>query len=266
MIIGGILETSHKRQLIWRLAKNDFKKRYAGSYLGALWALAQPLITVGMYYIVFGRIFPDQRQSGDVPFVLFLTAGLVPWFFFTEALTYGTNALLDYNYLVKKVVFDVNVLPLIKVIAAVFIHIFFALVLLVLGCVYHYYPSVYTLQIPYYSFCLFMLVLGMCYLTSGVVVFFRDLTQIIVILLQLGMWATPIMWDMDALKSETIKNLLKINPLVYIVRGYRDAVYGGVWFNGSLLYTLYFWAVTALIFFLGRVLFKRLKPHFADVL
>ena len=130
------METSHKRQLIWRLAKNDFKKRYAGSYLGALWALAQPLITVGMYYIVFGRIFPDQRQSGEVPFVLFLTAGLVPWFFFTEALTYGTNALLDYNYLVKKVVFDVNVLPLIKVIAAVFIHAFFVIVLLVLGCVY----------------------------------------------------------------------------------------------------------------------------------
>ncbi len=260
------METSRKQKLIWRLAKNDFKKRYAGSYLGALWALAQPLITVGMYYIVFGRIFPNQRQSGDVPFVLFLTAGLVPWFFFTEALTYGTNALLDYNYLVKKVVFDVNVLPLIKVIAAVFIHAFFAIILIVLGMVYDIMPSVYTLQIPYYSFCLFMLVLGICYLTSSVVVFFRDLSQIINILLQLGMWATPIMWDMDALTNETVKTLIKINPLVYVVRGYRDAIYGKECFNGSLVYTLYFWVVTALIFLAGRVLFRRLKPHFADVL
>ena len=121
------MELWQNRRLIWKLAKNDFKKRYAGSYMGAMWALVQPVITVVMYYIVFDKIMGNGggglRDSGDVPFVLFLTAGLVPWFYFNEALTNGTNALLEDNYLVKKVVFKISILPIIKIIAATFIAI-----------------------------------------------------------------------------------------------------------------------------------------------
>ena len=101
------VELFQNRHLIWKLAKNDFKKRYAGSYMGAVWALAQPVVTVAMYYIVFDKLMGNQvsRGSGDIPYVLFLTAGLVPWFYFNEALNGGTNAMLEYNYLVKKVVY-----------------------------------------------------------------------------------------------------------------------------------------------------------------
>lgn len=99
-------ELYQSRELIWKLAKNDFKKRYAGSYLGFLWALVQPVVTVLMYYIVFDKVFQTRSQmvaSGvEVPYVLYLTAGLVPWFFFSEAITNGTNALLEYSYLVKR--------------------------------------------------------------------------------------------------------------------------------------------------------------------
>ena len=133
------------RSLIWSLAKNDFKKRYAGSYLGAIWAMVQPVVTVVMYYIVFDKIFQTKAQAmaGDmpIPYVLFLTAGLVPWFYFSESLTHGTQALTEYSYLVKKVVFNIDILPIIKVVAATFIHLFFLLVLLVIGCIYHYYPN-----------------------------------------------------------------------------------------------------------------------------
>ena len=103
---GLPVELFQNRHLIWKLAKNDFKKRYAGSYLGAVWAMAQPVVTVAMYYIVFDKIMGNTstplREGVEVPFVLFLTAGLVPWFYFSEALNNGTNALLEYNYLVKK--------------------------------------------------------------------------------------------------------------------------------------------------------------------
>ena len=102
---GLPVELFQNRHLIWKLAKNDFKKRYAGSYLGAVWAMAQPVVTVAMYYIVFDKIMGNTstplREGVEVPFVLFLTAGLVPWFYFSEALNNGTNALLEYNYLVK---------------------------------------------------------------------------------------------------------------------------------------------------------------------
>ena len=262
------VELWQNRHLIWKLAKNDFKKRYAGSYLGGFWAMAQPVVTVGMYYVVFDVIMGGNasRTAADVPFVLFLTAGLVPWFFFSEALNNGTNALREYNYLVKKVVFKISVLPIIKVIAATFIHAFFILVLLVVAAVYGYYPSVYTIQLFYYSACLFIFVLALSYTTCAVVVFFKDLSQIIGIALQIGMWATPILWDINTLGSDKWISILKLNPLVYIVNGYRSAVYGGQWFFEDFFSTMYFWIVTVVLFGMGALIFKRLKVHFADVL
>ena len=139
------------RGLIWKLACNDFKKRYAGSYLGAVWAMIQPVVTIAMYYVVFDIIMGAGEQAGaratSIPYVLFLTAGLVPWFFFSEALTQGTTSMVEYNYLVKKVVFNVSILPVIKVIAAIFIHAFFVCVMLVMAAIYGFYPSLYTIHI-----------------------------------------------------------------------------------------------------------------------
>lgn len=263
-------ELFQSRELIWKLAKNDFKKRYAGSYLGFLWALIQPVVTVLMYWIVFDRVFQTRSQmvaSGvDVPYVLYLTAGLVPWFYFSEALTNGTSALLEYSYLVKKVVFNISILPIIKLIAATFIHIFFVVVLLVVAVCYGYYPSIYTIQIVYYSFCLFVLVLAMSYCTCAIVVFFRDLAQIINIVLQVGMWATPILWNIKMITDDKLITLFKLNPLVYIVNGYRSAIYEQEWFFEHFYSSTYFWIFTVTLFCIGSLIFKRLKVHFADVL
>lgn len=259
------VELYQNRRLIWKLAKNDFKKRYAGSYLGAVWAMIQPVVTVLMYWFVFDKLGFMRGGTMDVPYVLFLTAGLVPWFYFSEALTNGTMALLEYNYLVKKVVFKISILPIIKIIAATFIHGFFVVVLLVIACIYGYYPNLYTLQILYYSFCLFIFVLALCYTTCAVVVFFRDLSQIINIVLQIGMWATPILWNIESVDGIWM-TIFKINPLVYIVSGYRDAIYGRQWFWQDFYSTVYFWIVTVVLFLLGAVVFKRLKVHFADVM
>ena len=127
------VELYNSRKLIWRLAVNDFKKRYAGSYMGVVWALAQPVVTVLMYWFVFSVFLPQKGQLAgggtEIPFVLFLTTGLVPWFFFTEAWMNGTTSLLEYNYLVKKVVFNISILPIIRAVAAVFTHLFFIVVI-----------------------------------------------------------------------------------------------------------------------------------------
>ena len=261
------VELYQSRHLIWKLAKNDFKKRYAGSYLGAVWAMVQPVVTVVMYYIVFDVIMGDGRPVADdtIPYVLFLTAGLVPWFYFNEALQNGTNSMLEYNYLVKKVVFKISILPIIKIIAATFIHVFFACVLLVIAAVYGYYPSIYTIQLIYYSFCMFILVLGMCYTTCAVMVFFKDLGQIINIALQIGMGATPILWDIETIGPRA-QMLIKINPLVYIVNGYRSTIFEQKWFFEDFYSTMYFWIFTVVVFGIGALVFKRLKVHFADVL
>ena len=266
---GLPVELFQNRHLIWKLAKNDFKKRYAGSYLGAVWAMAQPVVTVAMYYIVFDKIMGNTstplREGVEVPFVLFLTAGLVPWFYFSEALTSAMVSLLEYNYLVKKVVFKISILPIIKIIAATFIHAFFVLVLLIVAALNGYYPSLYTLQVFYYSFCMFVFVLALSYTTCSVVIFFRDLQSIVNIFLQVGMWATPVLWNINDFPMK-LQMIVKINPLVYIVEGYRSAVYGKQWFWEDFYSTVYFWIITVVLFGIGALIFKKLKIHFADIM
>ena len=259
------------RALIIKLSKNDFKTKYAGSYLGIIWAFIQPIVTIVMYWLVFEKGLKAGAQFSkdgiSVPFVLWLSAGLVPWFFFSEAWGSGTNALLEYSYLVKKVVFKISILPIIKILSALFVHVFFVAFVLILFACYGRLPDLYVLQVVYYSFCMFILVLALCYTTCSVVVFFRDLSQIINIALQIGMWATPIMWPFSStVKNESLQFFFKLNPMFYVVNGYRDALIDKRWFFEMPWLTLYFWLVVVFFFLLGTVIFKRLKVHFADVL
>ncbi len=270
------VELWNSRKLIARLSVNDFKKRYAGSAMGAVWAMVQPVVTVALYSIVFGVVFQQRAQNVagglKVDYVLYLTAGLVPWFFFSEALTNGTTALLEYNYLVKKVLFKISILPLIKIIAAMFIHLFFLGILLVLALLKGYEPSIYWIQLIYYIGCEFILVLSISYATCSLVVFFKDLLQIISIGLQIFQWYTPILWNFDDIVNMAgkyggaLKVLIKLNPMAYIVEGYRSSIYGETWFYEHFYSSTYFWLCVVVLFCVGSVLFKRLKPHFADVL
>ncbi len=262
-------ELYQNRRLIWKLAKNDFKTRFAGSYLGIVWAFVQPVVTILVYWIVFEKGLNAKAEmladGTEAPYVLWLTAGIVPWFYFSEALSNGTTALLEYNYLVKKVVFKISILPIIKIIAATFIHGFFVLFMLLLYMAHGYFPDAYTLQLFYFSFCLFIFVLGISYTTCAIVIFFRDLTQIIAIVLQVGMWATPILWQLSRV-PEKYQILFKLNPMFYIVNGYRSAMLEKKWFWEDFYSTMFFWIITAVIFGIGTLIFKRLKVHFADVL
>ena len=141
--------------------------------------------------------------------------------------------------------------------------------MLILNCLYGFWPDLYTLQVIYYSFALFMLVLAVCYWTSAVVIFFRDLSQIVNIFLQIGIWMTPIMWSLDMLEGKGFGWLMpvfKLNPLYYVVYGYRDALFYKVAFWQRPVLTLYFWAVVLLLLGSGIHVFKKLKVHFADVL
>lgn len=156
-------ELYQNRKLVLSLAKNDFKTKYAGSYLGIVWAFIQPIVTILVYWFVFSVGLKAGTVS-DYPFVLYLVSGIVPWFFFQDALNGGTNALIEYNYLVKKVVFKISILPIVKIISALFVHIFFLAFALILCACYGYTPSLYTLQIIYYSVCTFLLYWDLCML------------------------------------------------------------------------------------------------------
>ncbi len=261
------------RKLVMSLAKNDFKQKFAGSYLGTIWAFVQPIITVLVYWFVFEKALNVGTQSTKagiaIPFVLWLVAGLVPWFYFSEVLSSGTIAMIEYNYLVKKVVFKISTLPVVKTISSLFVHLFFVVFTVILYSCYSYFPTLYTLQLIYYSFCMFVLSLGLIYALSAIMVFFRDMSQIVNVLLQIGMWMTPIMWNMDAMAGRIpgwAMTILKANPMYYIVNGYRDSLYNNMWFWERPGMTAYFWILTIIILLVGMAIFRRLQQHFADVL
>lgn len=271
-VLGSIpKELMENRKLIFSLAKNDFKTKFAGSYLGIFWAFVQPIVTVVLYWFVFEKGLKaggiNTRAGITVPFVLWLIAGLVPWFFFQDCLNGGANALIEYNYLVKKVVFKISILPVIKIISSVFVHVFFIAFMLVMYLIMGFGIHLPYIQIIYYSLCVFALSLGLSYLTSAIAVFFRDLTQVINIVLQVGTWLTPIMWNFDGMNlPSALRIVFQLNPMFYVVEGYRSALIEHDWFWQMPVMSCYFWGFVVVCFVIGTVVFRRLQVHFADVL
>ena len=109
-------ELYQNRKLIWKLSKNDFRNKFAGAYFGIIWAFIQPMVTVAVYFVVFQLGLRVQPAATGYPYICWLVSGIIPWFFFSDALPSASNCLLEYSYLVKKVVFKISVLPIVKVI------------------------------------------------------------------------------------------------------------------------------------------------------
>jgi teichoic acid transport system permease protein len=251
---------------LWELAKNDFATRFAGSFFGIVWAFIQPMVLILMYMFVFQVAFPADPVEGKYPYVLWLVAGLVPWFFFSEAVVNATNCLIEYSYLVKKVVFPINILPFVKILSSLFVHLFFIVVTLVISIFVGKFPGIYFLQIFYYLICLILLISTLGFFTSSVLPFFRDFMPIVSIFMQVGMWFTPILWDVGRLENPVLRFVMKINPVAYIVNGYREACLGIGWFWESPEYLLIFWCQILLFAIIGVGSFRKMIPHFADVL
>ncbi len=267
-LVSLIKEIITKRKLILDLSKADFKKRFVGSYFGVAWMFMQPMATVLVYFFVFQMGFKSIPPVPDYPYVLWLIPGIVPWFYFSEVLNLGTGCLQEYNYLVKKVVFRVEILPVIKLISCFMVHGIFAIIMILVFFCYGYFPKASWIQILYYTFASSMLSLAIAYFTSAINVFFKDMAQIIGICLQFGMWMVPIMWAPEMFKSipAWLPVLLKLNPFYYIVAGYRDSMLTGSWLTERPTLGLYFWTVTIVLMLIGLKVFKRLRPHFSDVL
>ncbi|GIO88504.1 hypothetical protein J25TS5_54360 [Paenibacillus faecis] len=259
-----LVEIYKDRKLIVSLAKNDFKTKYASSYLGIVWGFIQPLLTIVTYWFVF-QVGLRSGSIADVPFILWFIVAIIPWFFFSEGLSSATNVYTEYSYLVKKVVFKIELLPIVKIASALFVHLFFIVFIFIIYSVYGYYPSVFNLQLFYYLLCTIVLTLSISLITSAVVLFFKDLNQIITIVLQIGFWFTPIGWSYTMI-PDSWSLIFKLNPMFYIIEGYRDTFISNVPFWNHPYYTFYFWMFCLAALVIGVNSFKKLKPHFADVI
>lgn len=263
-MLGFLKAIFQSKALLWSLTKNEFKQRYVGNLLGMLWAFIQPAAMIGIFWFVFQVGF-KSKPVDNFPFILWLVAGMFPWFYFAEALSMGTNAILSNAFLVKKVVFRVSLLPIIPILSALAIHIFFIFFMFGMFIYYGYTPEIYWIQLPYYVIASSLLLLGLSWLTSSIVVFFKDMGQFVAIVIQFGFWLTPIFWSLKMV-PEQYHWIIQLNPMVYIIDGYRNSMIYHHWFWEDISMMIYFWVTTIAFFMLGAITFRKLKPHFSDVL
>lgn len=260
--IGDIFKN---RELLKKFSVNDFKAKYAGSMFGTFWAFFTPTVTILVYWFVFEKGLRAGATTDGIPFIIYLICGIIPWFFFQDTIISGTNVFREYSYLVKKVIFNFKILPSVKLLSNLYTHIFFIFVAFLLTSLYGYTPTLYSLQIFYYLLALIVFMTGLTWITASLQPFFTDLTQFISVMLQVLMWGTPILWNVEML-SPRLQALFKLNPLYYIVKGYRDTFYGHTWFWENWKLSLYFWAVCLVLLLVGSLVYNKLKAHFSDVL
>lgn len=250
--------------MLFSLALNDFKAKYAGSALGIIWAFINPIITILIYWFVFQVAF-GNGPVGNVPYVIWLISGIIPWFFISEGWGGATGVLVDYSYLVKKVVFPVELLPTVRILSAFFVHIFFVLLMFIVTFCYGFAPKLIHLQIFYYMVAAFLLSLSLGRITSVLTAFAKDVGNIVGVIVQFGFWITPIFWDINSI-PESLHIFFKYSPIYYVTEGYRDTIVYGIPFWEKPILTVLFWAVVLILWFVGKILYKKLRPHLADLL
>jgi len=253
-----------QKHLIFTMAKREVATQYVGSLLGFIWTFIQPAVMIFVFWVVFSVGF-KVKPANNVPFVVWLTAGMATWFLFADIVNGCSGIIVANTHLIKKTLFHSHILPVIKLVAALITHLIFLSVLMIL-IIFQKMPfSLYYFQFLYYLFCMAILALGLGWIVSSLNVFIRDVGQIVGVLLQIGFWATPIFWDIEIMPLK-IQTIFKLNPVYYLVQGYRESFIYFSPFWRHPYQTLYFWVAATIIFTSGAWLFKKLKPQFADVL
>lgn len=259
-----IADLYRNRFVIKELSKRDFRNMYIGSTLGVIWTFIQPLTMTLILWIVFAFGFRSQSIDG-VPFIIYLLTGLVPWNFFSETLIKNTTVIQEYAFIVKKVQFRVSILSIVKICSALLVYAIFLIILIIFLIMYGMPFSFYWFQSLYYLFAMTVLLLAYSWIFASINVFFKDTAQIIGIAVQIGFWLTPIFWNLNMFPPE-FHYLFRINPMFYIIEGYRNSFVNFIPFWSDWLYAAYFWTGTLLTLLIGIFTFIRLRSHFADVL
>lgn len=252
------------QSLIISMAKRELANQYVGSFLGFLWTVINPLVTIFVFWVIFSVGFKVQPVD-DVPFVVWLTAGMTAWYCFASIVAESTNSVVGSAQLIKKTLFPASILPIVKLVSGLVIHIVFLSILMLL-LFYEKMPvSLYYLQFFYYLICMLALALGLGWFLAAINVFVKDTGHVVGVILQLGFWATPIFWNITIM-PESWQFYFKLNPMFYIVQGYRESfIYFEPFWNHPYQ-ALYFWTFTLLVLFTGIYVFKKLRPHFVDAL
>ena len=248
------------RELIYFFAWRDIKVRYKQTVLGAAWAIIQPLSTMVVFSVLFGRL--AKMPSEGVPYPIFCFAGLLPWTYFASALSQGSSSMVRSAQLIKKVYFPRLAIPVSSVLSGV---IDFGLSFLVLLGLMAYYGIVPTWNVVWLPFLLLLatvMALGSSLWLTSLNVKFRDVGYTVPFIMQMWMFFTPIIYPSSFL-SEPWRTLSSLNPLAGVIEGFRWALLGTHTAPGWMLVLSSMTALTVLV--TGALYFRRVEKTFADI-
>jgi lipopolysaccharide transport system permease protein len=248
------------RDLLYILTMRDIKVRYKQTLLGALWAIIQPLFTMLIFTLFFGRL--AGMPSDDIPYPLFAYAGLLPWTFFSNAVTNSGNSLVGNANLITKIYFPRMIIPMSSVASGLLDFLIAFGLLIVLMFYYQVGLSINILMLPVLVVLTGLLAIGIGMWMSALNVKFRDIRYALPFLIQLGMFATPIIYP-SSLVPDKWRWLFALNPLTGQIEAYRSAFFGKPfdWFALSVSAVL-----TLAILFYAAFTFRRMEKSFADII
>lgn len=259
-------QTWGNRAITWELARRDLYKKYKGAALGVLWAGAHPITYVFVYWFAVVIGLRGARGTGsEFPYILWLIPGMFAWQTISGAISDCGRSIRSHSELVTKIVFPSITIPQFSVISIFFVHIGLMLFSLTLFLVLGYPPQAYWLQLPYFMVCSFLFCIVVATFFSALTAYSRDLMQFIRTLTQILFWFTPILWPLENI-SGALSTVIKLNPVVYLVEGYRLAMVYKRWFWTSPVWTLYFWILLVVMLCVTVFIWNRMSNDFADVL
>lgn len=248
------------RELLYFLVWRDVKVRYKQTVLGAAWAILQPLLTMVVFSLFFGKL--GKIPSDGLPYPIFSFAALVPWTFFASGLGQGANSLVGSQNLIKKVYFPRLVIPISSVLAGVVDFAIAFLVLLAMMLAYGIVPTAAALWLPLLLLLALVTALGVSLWLSALNVQFRDIRYTVPFLTQLWLFATPIAYP-SSLLPEPWRTVYALNPMVGVVEGFRWALLGTDTAPGPMVLASSLAALALLAS--GAYYFRRMEKSFADV-
>lgn len=253
------------RKLVWQLGKSDFKNRFASTSLGAIWGFLQPFVFMFTYVIVFQYIL-KTGSSGEYPYAVWFFPGMAMWQWINDAIMSASGSIRQYSYLVKKVVFPVDIIPSISIVASSFVGLFLIIIALIICAIYGYLPNILTFI--YVIIAAYCFIIAFTRFTSAITTLVPDFANLLGIAMQLFFWFTPIIWNLSMLVNHSkILILMQCTPFTYLVTAFRQVfISEDIIFANNGLFTIVFWAITLVMFIWGNSIFKRNKKDFADVL
>jgi ABC-type polysaccharide/polyol phosphate export permease len=259
-LVPAIREVWRRRELVRTLAERDLRVRYKQAFLGIAWSILTPLALMIVFTVFFQRV--AKVDTGGAPYALFAYLGLLPWTFFSTSVSQGGQSLVLNNQLVNKVYCPREVFPLASMAVAGIDTILATLVLGLLFIITGFAPQPTTVWVPVLLAVQIAFTFGVTLVMSAVLVFLRDLRHVLPIILQLGLFATPVAYGMDVVAPSLQVLYSTLNPLAPVIDGYRRTVLLGLPPDWGLLGPGA--ATSVLLLAVGYVVFKRLEPGFAD--